>query len=257
MIKNQGAETTPGKNNTSVQNTAEICGLRKKDSQRNCPRLFHDAGIELAAIMGYSSFVGDVESRRENERNAEKMIEVARDIDCPVLRLVGGTLTEVVAHEVARNRGVESLKRLALAAETAGVSLALETHDAWTCGADCAAVVAAVASPAVGICWDVGNTFFCESPATSWEAAGKWVKHVHFKDARRRESGRIGSVLPGTGEVDLPAALALLYEGGYTGYLSFEWEKKWEAELEEPEIAFPHFQRVVTGLMAELGVPRG
>lgn len=190
MIKNQGAETTPGKNNTSVQNTAEICGLRKKDSQRNCPRLFHDAGIEIAAIMGYSSFVGDVESRRENERNAEKMIEVARDIDCPVLRLVGGTLTEGVAHEVARNRGVESLKRLALAAETAGVSLALETHDAWTCGADGAAVVDAVASSAVGICWDVGNCF-SPLPARGYRFNGRarrtaWIKKCRTPGGIRR-----------------------------------------------------------------------
>lgn len=29
--------------------------------------------------------------------------------------------------------------------------------------------------------------------------------------------------------------------GGYKGYYGFEWEKGWHAEIEEPEVAFPHF----------------
>ena len=65
------------------------------------------------------------------------------------------------------------------------------------------------------------------------------------------------SKLPGTGEVDLQRALRILHEGGYRGYLSFEWEKKWEPDLAEPEIAFPHYAKFVAKLMAEEGVPRG
>jgi hypothetical protein len=52
-------------------------------------------------------------------------------------------------------------------------------------------------------------------------------------------------------------ALRFLHKSGYSGYLSFEWEKKWEPALEEPEIAFPHYVKYVGGLLSTLGVSRG
>ena len=51
--------------------------------------------------------------------------------------------------------------------------------------------------------------------------------------------GKIKSKLPGTGQLDLKKLLSLILGTGYDRYLSFEWEKKWEPDLEEPEIAFP------------------
>jgi predicted xylose isomerase-like sugar epimerase len=38
----------------------------------------------------------------------------------------------------------------------------------------------------------------------------------------------------------------LLVEAGYAGYFSFEWEKAWHPEIEEPEVAIADFARVVT-----------
>jgi len=41
--------------------------------------------------------------------------------------------------------------------------------------------------------------------------------------------------------VPLRKMLELLLNGGYDGYVTFEWEKRWHRELPEPEIAFPRF----------------
>ena len=41
---------------------------------------------------------------------------------------------------------------------------------------------------------------------------------------------------------------------GYSGYYCFEWEKKWHPEIEEPEVAFPHYARVMTGYLQAAGV---
>ena len=48
-------------------------------------------------------------------------------------------------------------------------------------------------------------------------------------------------VPPGTGELPIARALGLLNERGYEGYVMFEHEKRWHAELEEPEEIFPLF----------------
>jgi hypothetical protein len=51
--------------------------------------------------------------------------------------------------------------------------------------------------------------------------------------------------------------LLMLHAGGYKGTLSFEWEKKWEPALEEPEVAFPRYVQLVGGWLTKHGIPRG
>jgi len=217
-------------------------------------RMFEDAGIEISGIMGYSSFTVDDPARREESiRVARKFCEVAADIGCPVLRIFGGALSENLDWTGNLRRVTDGLKRVTGLAQEAGVKLALETHDAWTKGEQVRAVIAAVGSPALGACWDVGNSYFAEPLEVTCAAIAGRVVHVHFKDGARGK----GSKLPGTGEVDMLKALELLRDSGYTGYLSFEWEKKWEPQLEEPEVAFPQYLRVCEDLMARAGVPRG
>jgi sugar phosphate isomerase/epimerase len=218
--------------------------------------LFRKQKVDIACISAYNQFTStEPKIRAEGRAQLENMIGVARDVGCPLIRVFGG-------HWVGSDREanircvVESLTPVVEAAEKNGVQLALENHDAWDCGADIAAVMGEIRSPALGVCWDVVNSFFTEPYETTFEAIRDRIIHVHFKDAAR-SGDRIHSILPGTGQVDLRAALHLLQRKGYTGYLSFEWEKKWEPELEDPEIAFPHYVKFTAGLMRELGVSRG
>ena len=44
-------------------------------------------------------------------------------------------------------------------------------------------------------------------------------------------------------------AYQVLRAGGYDGWLTLEWEKKWHPEIEEPEVAFPGYARYMRGLM--------
>lgn len=213
--------------------------------------MFRDAGIEISGIMGYSSFtIDDPDKRREAIDVAIKFCGVAAQIDCPVLRVFGGALSEQLDWGGNLQRVTEGLKRVTEVAEDKGVRIALETHDAWTRGEHVRAVIDAVGSPALGACWDVANSFSSEPLAVTCAALSGHIVHVHYKDAARSA----GSKLPGTGDVDMLSALELLRDSGYEGYLSFEWEKKWEPELEPPEVAFPHYIEVCKDLMARAGV---
>jgi sugar phosphate isomerase/epimerase len=42
--------------------------------------------------------------------------------------------------------------------------------------------------------------------------------------------------------VPLRDAIGALRTAGYDGYVSFEWEKHWRPEIEDPEIALPDFR---------------
>jgi sugar phosphate isomerase/epimerase len=48
-------------------------------------------------------------------------------------------------------------------------------------------------------------------------------------------------VLAGRGSVSFREAIDALNNLNYEGYISFEWEKYWHREIEEPEIALPDF----------------
>lgn len=232
-----------------AESPAELQRIRK---------LFKDSGTSILAIMGYSTFMlPDGEKREELIHTALQFIATAQALGCPVLRVFGGQTPEGLSRAQAIENVVNGLRRLAGPAEAAGVSVAIETHDDWCRGEFLAQVLDAVGSPAIGACWDAANSHFIEPVATTYQAISAYIKHVHFKDSQRGADGKIHSVLPGTGEVPLEQILTLLRDGNYQGTLSFEWEKKWQPELQEPEIAFPHYLKVTTGLMKKLGIPRG
>ncbi len=218
--------------------------------------LFREHGIAIACIMGYTRFTAtDDKEKADGRVLIEKFIDVAHDIGCQTIRVFGGRLEGA---DLAANvkRVVEALKPLADKAERSKVRLALETHDDWCVGANARAVLDGVNSPAVGMCWDVANSFFVEPMETTLDSIRGRIFHVHFKDAAR-EGGSVRSKSPGTGEVDMRKALTLIHRSGYTGYLSFEWEKKWQPDLAEPEVAFPHYMTFVSAMMKEIGIPKG
>jgi sugar phosphate isomerase/epimerase len=218
---------------------------------------FADAGVEIACIMGYSRFaVADAAEKQKQVEAATKMLDLAKDIGCGRVRFFGGvkgdlSLDDAVAH------AAEGLKKVAAHAQKLGVNIALETHDDWCVGADVVRLVRAVDSPAMGVCWDYSNSFFAEPTRETYAAVKPYVKHVHTKDAYRDAAGKIHSCLPGKGQVDSRLALGLLKDAGYDGWVSFEWEKKWEPSLEEPEVALPVNMKLIVGLMKELGIKIG
>jgi hypothetical protein len=54
--------------------------------------------------------------------------------------------------------------------------------------------------------------------------------------------------------VPVKETVKALAAAGYRGYYCFEWEKKWHPEIEEPEIAFPHYAKVMREYLAEAGI---
>ncbi len=58
-------------------------------------------------------------------------------------------------------------------------------------------------------------------------------------------------LLTGTGEVPVKRQIAALVKIGYRGFYSFEWEKRWHPEIEEPERAIAQFAEVAARYLRE------
>jgi len=78
------------------------------------------------------------------------------------------------------------------------------------------------------------------------------VAAIDVKDSREDLAARLGYryVKIGEGEIPLRDALALIQRNGYDGWLTLEWENRWNPDIEEPEVVFPHFVKSIGDLLA-------
>ena len=79
-----------------------------------------------------------------------------------------------------------------------------------------------------------------EAPADIYPAISKYIHHVHVKDGVIKD-GKVQYRILGKGEAPVRESIQLLQKGGFQGYYSFEWEKLWHPEIEEPEIALAQY----------------
>ena len=64
--------------------------------------------------------------------------------------------------------------------------------------------------------------------------------------------GKVEYRMMGYGDVPVFDALKLLREGGYEGYISLEWVKRWCPDLQEPGIVFAHYATYMRYLINQL-----
>ncbi len=199
-----------------------------------------ECGVQPVCLDTSCMFVQpNDESREKAIGYAVTMAMHAAAIGAPSIRVFGGPIPDGSTREDVAGPTAEAL---AAASETmpAGVALLVETHDAWSRGSEMAAII----SDDVGVVWDVAHTHRSgETPRETLQHVGL-PGLVHVKDAR-------GEALTHFGEGDVPTgdAVSELREIGYQSWLSFEWEKLWHPELDDPDVALPKARDYLTAML--------
>ena len=214
-------------------------------------RTFAKARIPVMSIMGYCRFAfTDPAEVAANQALMRKLFRVAKALKAPFIRTFAGqipkgankdAITEVVANAIAP---------LAREAADQGITIGLETHDDWCEGKRVLNVVKRVNSKGFGIVYDIFNAFTGgpEPWHVTYESIKKHIVYCHLKDGYRRPDGSHAYVLLGAGDLPIRELLGRFKRDKYKGYFSFEWEKMWHKDLENPERAFPHFPHKVRAL---------
>jgi len=215
-------------------------------------QLISDAGLEVSAVST-GAFLARKDAASALDE-ARRYIDLAAALDSGIVRVFGGSYEKQgLSPEDARTVLAENLSTLAAQAEDAGVTVALETHDAWIDARDVKAVMDMVESAAIGVLWDTHHPYRLkgEPPETTWELLGDRIVYTHVKDSREDPTNPRTYQLCDTGEGTIPLAgiVEVLKNGGYDGYLTLEWEKMWAPELPEPELAFPQYLAVMKELV--------
>ncbi len=204
-------------------------------------------GLKIVGIGASTRFSSpDAAERQAQQDELRQYLRLASALGIPYVRTFGGNVADGHTIDETIDWVASSLEDVMDDAEAEGVTVLLETHDAFCRGAEVARVLDQVQHPRLKAVWDVHHPYrMGESIEETWDLIGDRVAHVHIKDARRKPDGGWQLVLLGEGEVPNKEVVELLMREGYRGYLSAEWEKKWHPEIEEPEVALPQHADVL------------
>ncbi|HVH71486.1 MAG TPA: sugar phosphate isomerase/epimerase family protein [Candidatus Dormibacteraeota bacterium] len=204
-----------------------------------------DRGLRISCV-GSSANLHDTGPEHENQLgDARGFIDLASRLGAPYVRVFGNKL--VGERDAAVKHIGASLRELGDYAGPKDVTVLLESHGDFVNSAILRDILEKAASAHVALLWDAHNTFVDgkEDPAVSVTELGKYIRHTHLKDSRM-EGGKDHYVLTGRGDVPVKRQVELLAATGYAGYYSFEWEKAWHPDIEEPEVAIADYARVMT-----------
>ncbi len=217
-------------------------------------RRFEDIGCPIVCVSSSAKFTSTEQAERDkNVDEVRAFATLGADLGARLIRVFGGTLEPGQTIEELLPTMAEAGRRAAEAAQEAGLTVVIETHDAFCRGRDLARVVEAVAHEAFQSLWDIHHPLaHGESVTETMAALGPSLRHVHTKDARTVE-GKRAYCLFGEGELPIAEILRALKAHGYGGWLSLEWEKMWHPEIAEPEVALPHYARTMRRLLSEVG----
>jgi sugar phosphate isomerase/epimerase len=202
------------------------------------------AGLPIVAVDSSIRLTGE-----DAGPELRRFLELASDWESPLVRVFGGPLAAEDPARTTQLQAAASVLEAAIpAAERLGVAIGVETHDAFSASSVLAELLAMVESGSVGAVWDSHHPHrMGEPPAEVMARIGARTLLAQVKDARRAPKRDDGwrLVLLGEGEVPVREMLGLLTAGGYRGWISVEWEKRWHPEIEEPEVALPqHLDRL-------------
>jgi len=204
-------------------------------------RQIADAGLTVSCVDTSCRFDSpDPHQRERSRKEGERMAEVAARLGAPGIRVFGDRVQPGEDRRSTRGWIRECLAALAERIAPSGLQVWLETHGDFSTASEVHAILSHC--PAIRIVWDPASAFleYGERPFENGMAVRDFIRHVHIKDLRRHKEGWL-PVLTGDGEFPIADLRGVLDQLNYSGFLSFEWEKKWHPTIEAPEIAVPHF----------------
>lgn len=195
----------------------------------------------------------DPAKRTSNLDDGKRYIDLAAQLNCPYVRIFPNNFPKDQSREETMDLIKSGFLSLCEYASGTSVTVLMETHGDLVKSADLQEILEQVNHKKAGLIWDVCNmwTVTRESPTDVYAKIGKYIQHTHIKDAVMKNPG-FNYVFLGKGEVPIFEALNLLARGRYNGYFSFEWEKLWIPELEEPELAFADYPKAIKEMLSKI-----
>jgi len=217
-----------------------------------------DAKRQLAAhgltvsCLGASAHMHELDPVKHAAQldQARAFIDLAQALGAPYVRVFGNEYVRDVPRADMLAHIAGALRSLGDYAKPKNVTVVIESHGDFTDSPALLEILQKADSPNVALLWDAHHTFVSgkEQPEDTVRQLGRYIRHTHLKDSAPAGNDR-RYVLTGTGDVPVQRQVAALAKIGYRGFFSFEWEKRWHAEIEEPEVALAQYAQVASGYL--------
>ncbi|NLM37920.1 MAG: AMP-binding protein [Firmicutes bacterium] len=178
------------------------------------------------------------------EANFQEIVEyitLAGKLGTPYVRLLADQ-DPCPGDEVDDAVVLAALRRLAPVAAAKGVTLLVETNGVYADTRRLCNLLNQVGSDAVAALWDLHHPyrFAGETPETTVQNLGAYIKYVHIKDSVV-EDGVVKYKMMGEGDLPIDRMMQALRSVNYEGYITLEWVKRWAPELNDAGVVFPHY----------------
>lgn len=200
-----------------------------------------ELGLEICCL-GTSVMFHDPAKLDGAMREGRDSIDLAQRLGVPFIRVFGEKIPDPANREATIDAVSRGFGELVAYAEGRGVTVLMETHGDFSWSDPLLEVLEGSEGSAKGVIWDINHPYKLagEQMELTYRKLSAYIKHVHVKDTRGRGHGAT-HCLVGQGDLPVKEAVDLLKQGGYNGWLSFEFEKKWHPEIEEPDVALPAY----------------
>ena len=227
-----------------------------KDKIAASVKLMQDTNLKFANL-GSSAALHFTEGaeRQKNLDEAKRFIDLAQQLSCPYIRVFPNDFPKDQDKNLTKELIAKGLLELGNYAKNTNVSVLLETHGQVVYAPDLLDIMKASTHQHVGMIWDAYNMWSVtkESPAAVYASLKNYIRHAHIKDAKQVD-GKERYVLLGTGDSPIFEAVDIHAKNNYSGYYSFEWEKLWHAEIDEPEMAIADYPKAMQQHFAALNL---
>lgn len=210
-------------------------------------RLFADKAL-IITDLGASTELHHTEAatRKKHLDEGKAFIDLASKLGSPYIRIFPNKLPTDDTRKAAMDLIASGLSELSTYAKGSGVKVLMETHGDLVKADEILSVMQTADAENAGLVWDIFNMWSItkELPEAVFVQLKNYIKHVHVKDGIIKD-GKEQYVLLGRGEGPIKEAVQLLHQSNYKGFYSFEWEKMWHPELEEPKVALADYSLVM------------
>ncbi len=205
-------------------------------------KLLKELHMEVSSYSIGNDFVHKDEAARDKELEyVISSIDTAVKLNTKLLRVFSGNPKDGISYEEGKSWILECFKKASKHAEEKGIVMVLENHGFFAGkSSQVKEIIEKVNSTSLRANTDVGNFMLVEeNPLEAVKNLKDYIGFVHFKDFKdvgcepsvySSVSGKhFQGMALGNGDVPLKAVVDLLYDFGYDGYLSIEYEG-----IEEP-----------------------
>lgn len=212
------------------------------------------SGIAICCIST-GARTSDAATAKLAEEEVTTAIHIARDLGAPMVRVFGGMFPDTITRAQAMASVIDNLGRLAEVAGKQGVTLVLETHDAWCDPHHVAEILWRVSHPNLQCNWDYQHTTRVAKVSVdeAFGALKPFIKHVHFHDGTL-DADKLVFLPIGQGAYDHKRVLQLLHGMNYDGFISGEWIANFWANPADtpPEVHLPRELVAIKAIEAAL-----